>query len=258
MSITNTEDKVLVSIVMPAYNAEKFISQAISSVQNQTLQNWQLIVVNDCSQDDTKKIVEEFVSKDKRIQLISNKENQGVARTRNTGFRYCDGQYVALLDCDDIWKEDKLEKQVKLAQNSGADIIYCSYSLIDEEGNPGYKDFIVPETADLNLILKNSVISCSTALLTKEIVEQYQFSTTFYHEDYVYWLTLLRDGKKAAGVVDVLASYRVSASSRASNKYRTALNRWKIYREYLGYSIIKSGTVFLAYAVLGMIKYKKR
>lgn len=247
----------MVSVIMPAFNSEKFIETAIRSVINQTFIDWELLVIDDGSVDSTCAIVERLAAEDERINLIRNEMNVGVARTRNRGFELCRGAYVALLDSDDVWHPEKLERQVFVAERTGVDIVYCSYRMLDDRGNKIYDDFSVPVTTDFESSLTKSVISCSTAFLRREVVDKYRFVTEFYHEDLVLWLQILRDGHTACGIVDVLADYRVREGARASNKIQSAIHRWKIYRKYLCLPISKSLMLLSKYAFLGIRKYKK-
>lgn len=248
----------VVSVVMPAYNTEKYIREAVSSIENQTLRDWELLVVDDCSTDHTYEILQKLAQEDARIKIIRNQTNCGAAMSRNIAFSQCSGKYVALLDSDDLWEPEKLEKQVICAEKTGADIIYCSYSIIDECGRKKSPDFIVPEHTDFNSMLKKSTISCSTALLKSKLVAQFQFPTHMYHEDLAYWLELLKNGANAAGVIEVLASYRITPGSRAFNKVQSAVNRWKIYTEYLGLPAVRSTCLLAKYIFLGLIKYRKK
>ena len=245
----------LVSVVMPAYNSQRFIGAALESVLAQTLEDWELIAVEDCSTDRTWRILKKYAAGDDRIRIVRNDRNRGAAWSRNRAFGMCQGRYIALLDSDDLWQPEKLEKQVRLAERTGADIIYCSYSMIDEEGKKRWKDFIVPKRISFEQALSKSVMSCSTTLLTRQTAEEFPFPENLYHEDLFYWLTLLQAGKKAAGIRQVLAAYRVRTDSRASNKARAALNRWRVYR-YLGLSPGRSVRAFIRYARLGISKYR--
>lgn len=247
-----------VSVIMPAYNAERFIEEAIRSVMAQTVTDWELLVLDDGSTDSTADIVTQLVAEDARIRYLPNEHNMGVARTRNRGFDLCNGKYVALIDSDDVWLPEKLEKQLALAEDTAADIIYCSYGIIDESCEQVCEDFLVPPAVDFDQFLTKSVISCSTALLSRKVVDQYRFITEFYHEDLALWLQLLQDGYQARGVADVLAQYRVMQGTRASNKLKSALNRWRIYRRHMGFPVGKSLSLLTEYAFLGIKKYKKR
>jgi len=246
-----------VSVIMPAYNAGKYINESVRSVIAQTYVDWELIVVDDNSEDNTYEIVKELAKEDDRICLIRNDQNVGAAQSRNKAMDICRGTYVALLDSDDIWYPEKLEKQITLAEKEHADIVYCSYAIVDENREKKCNDFIVPESITLESALAKSVISCSTALLGPTVVEKYRFPLDFYHEDLAMWLQLLGDGMKASGVTEVLAEYRLRRNSRASNKISVAIGRWKIYRSMMNFSIFKSVYYFAQYAFAGLAKYRE-
>ena len=255
--MSSQPENKIVSVIMPAYNASTTIEQAIRSVMTQTYTDWELIVIDDASADDTCAVVRRLMAEDARIRLVQNPENRGVAHTRNRGLDLCTGEYVALLDCDDIWFPNKLEQQLSLAMESGADIIYCSYGIVDETGKTRCDDFVVPTDITYHEALSYSVISCSTALLSRRVVDAYRFRTDFYHEDLLLWLELLRDGYVARGVTDVLAQYRVSSGSRASNKLKSAIRRWAVMRRGMGEPFFRSVGAMWRYACMAGRKYKK-
>lgn len=248
-------DRPLVSVIMPAYNAEKYIAEAISSVLSQSYTNWQLLILDDCSTDHTAEIAEDFEKADTRIRVLRNPRNMGVAKTRNRGMDMAKGEWVALLDSDDRWHDDKLEKQLVVADSSDADIIYCSYALTDESGEH-LADYIVPETTDYNAMLKECVIGCSTVLLHYPILACNYFFRDYHQEDYALWLELLSSGYRAAGCRDVLMDYRIVKGSRSRNKLISAKNRWIIYRNVEKLPLTKSIRAFTAYALRGMAKYR--
>lgn len=130
----------MVSVIMPAYNAAAYIAEAIRSVQSQTMMDWELLVIDDCSSDDTRQIVQTLARKDSRIHLLPNEKNMGTARTRNRGMDLCHGVYIALLDSDDVWYPQKLQQQIDLAEETGADIVYCSYAMVDQQRKPKCPD----------------------------------------------------------------------------------------------------------------------
>ena len=237
----------LVSVIMPAYNAEKYIEEAISSVVSQTHENWELLILDDCSTDRTVEIAERFAGLDARIRLLRNPQNMGVAKTRNRGLDLAQGEWIALLDSDDVWHRDKLEKQLVIAGHSGADIIYCSYAMISESG-VHLSDFLVPAATDYEAMLRKSVLSCSTVLLRRLALSGHRFSQAYYHEDYVFWLELLKAGYSAVGCPEVLADYRLVRGSRSSDKRNAARNRWVVYRRVEKLPLGKSVAVFAAYA----------
>lgn len=250
------EERPLVSVIMPAYNAEKYIEEAVRSVLSQTYTNWELLILDDGSTDRTVELAEKLSNADPRIRLLRDPQNMGVAQTRNRGFDLAEGKWAALLDSDDVWHSDKLEKQLDAAQRSGADMIYCSYSMMDADGRK-ISDYIVPERTNYAAMLEESVLSCSTVLLSRSIYSEYRFSTNYYHEDYALWLRLLRLGFTAFGCRDVLADYRILKGSRSNDKLRSARQRWLVYRKAEKLSFVRSVHAFAGYVRHGIAKYKR-
>lgn len=246
----------LVSAVMPAYNAEQYIEEAIRSVQEQTMENWELIVVDDCSTDNTIQLVQSIGKDDDRIRLLLNQINQGAAASRNRALNECRGQYVAFLDADDVWRPEKLNVQIEKAEAAHADIVYTSYALIDECGKKHYHDFIVEEQTSFRKMLARNEIGCLTVLIRREILQQHLFPEDIYQEDYALWLTLLKEGYRAVGVTEVLADYRVRVGSRSFNKLKSAKNRWRVYRDYLKLPLIPSMKAMACYTFNGLKKYR--
>ena len=255
MEQTTPHTAPVVSVIMPAYNSRRFITEAIRSVQAQSFTDWELLVIDDGSQDDTCAIVEKLAAQDTRIRLIRNEQNMGVARTRNRGFDLCRGQYIALLDSDDMWHPEKLQRQLERLKQSGADIAYCSYAIVDASGAPAKADYIVPQQVDFDGLLKENVIGCSTVVLRRKVTEHHRFRTDFYHEDYALWLDLLRTNLKAVGCSEPLVSWRLIADSRSYNKGRSARNRWRIYRQHLHLPLGQSLLAFSSYAAASLRKY---
>lgn len=252
------EKAPLISIIMPAYNAARFIEVAIRSVISQTITDWELLVLDDGSSDDTLVIAQRLALEDNRIRVVPNKNNMGVAKTRNHGFELCRGEYVALLDSDDYWHPEKLEVQLALMRKTGADLGYCSYAIVDAAGDKTRADYLVPPTVDFADLLRQNVIGCSTVMLSNAVYKKYRFDTDFYHEDYVLWLRLLQNNHKSAGCTQVLAAWRYVENSRSFNKWSAAKNRWRIYRDHLHLGLIYSVRLLTEYAVLGLRKYSKK
>ena len=252
---TNTKHCPMVSVIMPAYNSEQFIEKSIRSALGQTYSNLEVIVIDDCSKDRTVQIVQKLAQEDNRVRLIQNETNAGAANSRNKGMDCSRGAYVALLDSDDIWHPDKLQKQIKLAEETGAGLIYCSYAMVDEQGKKKCRDFVVNERISLNSMLRKNDIGCSTVLMRADVIQQRRFSNAYYHEDYVLWLQLLKEGVQAVGIREVLVDYTLRDNSRAANKVNAAKRRWEIYRSFMGFSVIRSGFYLMQYAVSGVLKY---
>lgn len=244
----------LVSVVVPAYNASRFLRQAVDSVLAQTYSNLELIIVDDCSTDDTLQIIQEYAARDSRVRVIAGEENQGVARVRNRGIQAAQGEYIALLDSDDYWAADKLERQLCLLQAEHAQIAYCSVEFVDENDRR-MKSFIVPQMTDYREMLTRCAFICSMVVMDANLLKAHPFNPDFYHEDLMLWLELLALPVKAVGIQDVLGFYRQIAGSRSNNKLNAAKHRWKIYREGLGMGLLESCVTFVRYAFWGVMKY---
>lgn len=252
------EKAELCSIIMPAYNSEKYIAQAIESVLNQNYTNWELIIINDCSIDNTEQIIKSCQQKDaanKRIKLINLTQNRGVANARNIGIQNAKGRYIAFLDADDIWQKEKLQKQVQILNSSKADITYTAYLMIDENGKT-IKERSIKESLQIKDLLKENSIIFSSVVCKKESIKNKHFKSEWYHEDYVFLLDLAKASKKFRGLNENLMQYRVHQSGRSFNKQIAAKYRWKIYRKYLNMSFLQSLYYFVVYAWNGIRKYK--
>lgn len=241
-------------MIVPAYNAEAYIDTAVRSVLAQTMADLEVLVFDDCSTDGTAERIRQLAGTDPRVRPVFNDKNIGVARTRNHGLDIAAGEYVALLDADDFWYPDKLEKQLAVMRSTGADIVYSGYALVDNDGKK-IKDFFAPPTETMDSLLTQNGIGCSTVLLSRKVVDRYRFRTDYYHEDYVLWMQLLQDGLTAVGIPEPLVDYRVHANSRAANKLASSGHRWYIYRHFLGFSVFKSSWITLKYAFYGLKKH---
>ena len=248
-------DKPLISIIMPAFNAERYIEAAIRSILAQSYITWELFVIDDGSTDATGDIATSFSQKDKRIRYIYSGENAGVAATRNKGLSLCCGEYVAFIDSDDIWLPNKLESQLHAANAYGADFIYTSYAIIDKHGKKCRKDYHAPNALRFEKLLRENVIGCSTVMVKAEVIRNYQFRSDYFHEDYLLWLEILRDGYYAVGCGEVLTHWRLSYHSRSADKVHSAYKRWLIYRRYLQIPFSKCIYYFLSYALNALRKY---
>ena len=246
-----------VSVVIPVFNSEQYIEKAITSVLHQSEKNIELIVVDDCSTDASWEIIRSIAASDNRIHIFRNATNKGVARARNIGLEQSAGEFIAFLDGDDYWFPEKLEKQLKLQKMTDADLVYCSYEIVDSQGVKVCNDFIVDPETSLESLFSESMISCSTAVIRSDYAKSSAFSDKYYHEDLVYWIDLLKKGAVAVGEQTVLAAYRITPKSRASNKIRNAVNRFRIIHNYAGCSFIASTKIIGIYAVKAVRKYRR-
>ena len=250
-----SRDFGLVSVIMAAYNAEKTIEQSINSVLNQTYPAVELLVVDDYSQDRTVKLVENIMARDNRVRLIYNKENSGVSYTRKHGLEEAKGAWIAILDSDDIWAPEKLEKQIILQKKMNADLLFTGSAFMDSDGQPIDWYLHAPSEVTYRHLLKRNVLSNSSSLVRKELYEKYYAVGDGMHEDFAVWLGILKEGKKAYGVDEPLLTYRIAKSSKSGNKIKAAKMNWNTYR-YIGLNPLSAFYYECWYVVKGLMKYK--
>ena len=245
----------LISIIMAAYNAEKTIEQAINSVLSQTYTNFELLVVNDCSKDRTVELVKDIVAKDSRVRLISNVKNSGVSYTRKHGLEEAKGDWIAILDSDDAWEPEKLEKQIELQRRTNADLLFTGSAFMDSEGHPIDWYLHAPKEVTYRQLLKQNVLSNSSALVRKELYAKHYAIGDGMHEDFAIWLSILKKGTKAYGVDEPLLIYRIAKSSKSGNKVKAARMNWNTYR-YVGLNLMEAIYYERWYIFNGIRKYR--
>lgn len=249
------EDFGLISIIMAAYNTEKTIEQAINSVLSQTYTNFELLVVNDCSTDRTAELVKSIAAKDSRVRLISNVKNSGVSYTRKHGLEEAKGSWIAILDSDDAWAPKKLEKQIDLQRRTNADLLFTGSAFMDSDGQPIDWYLHAPAEVTYRQLLKQNVLSNSSALVRKELYAKYYAIGDGMHEDFAIWLSILKEGKKAYGVDEPLLIYRIAKSSKSGNKVKAARMNWNTYR-YVGLNLMEAIYYECWYIFNGIRKYR--
>lgn len=235
-----------VSIITPAFNASRTIAQTIRSVQCQTFKNWEMIVVDDRSTDDTYAIVEEFAASDNRIRLQQQPINGGPARARNAALKTATGRYVAFLDSDDYWLPEKLERQLAFMAARDAVLSYTLYRRFRHESESLGPLVQLPHTLAYKDLLKNTAIACLTVIVDRERTGYIEFPL-IRHEDYALWLRLLKQGFVAYGLMEDLARYRVSSGSVSGNKLKSAAWVWSIYRNVENLSLTYASWCFANY-----------
>lgn len=245
----------LVSIIMPSYNAERYIAQSIESVIAQTYDNWELLITDDCSSDKTVDIVKEYCAKDNRINLLDPKKHHGIAVTRNLSIERAKGRFIAFLDSDDIWKIDKLEKQVDYMLDNDVAFTYSSYEIIDHQGNP--KNKIVPDASVMNYnkYLRNTIICCGTVVLDRQKVGDFRTPIIDTSEDMSLWLSIMKKGFNAYPVPGPLHQYRITPGSASSDKLKASSDVWRVYRKIEKLSWPKAAINFVCYSFNAVIKH---
>ncbi len=237
----------LVSIITPVFNSEGFIHQTIESIQCQTYTNWELILIDDCSIDNSISIIKKYSENDSRIRYFINETNSGAAISRNIGLNKSAGRFIAFIDSDDIWACKKLETQVNFMITHNYSISFTSYDLIDYKGAPLNKIINSVKEIDYNGYLKNTIIGMSTSMIDRSRIELFEFLNIRTRQDTYLWITLLKRGLKAYGINSVLVSYRVRNDSISSNKLKAAKQVWFLYYDLEKLGFIRSIFYFLFY-----------
>lgn len=220
----------LISIVMPAYNCEKYIVQSINSILQQSYRNWELIVIDDCSTDNTPLILEQMQKEDTRIKYYRNEFNSGVSETRNKAIEIAKGEWIAFLDSDDMWEKFKLEKQILFSRKNNCKFVFTGSCYINEKGDKFNGIFQVPKRVDYKKLRRHNVISCSSVLIKKHFFESIKMQHDNMHEDYAVWLRVLKSGVYAYGINEPLLIYRISKNSKSGNKLKTITMTYKVFR----------------------------
>ncbi len=244
----------LVSIIMPLYNCEKYIAETINSVLSQTYTNWELLIVDDFSADNSVQIVKKFAEKDTRIKWWEFERNLGVATARNKAIEKAKGRYIAFLDSDDIWLPEKLAKQIAFMEETNTTLSYTAYTVIDEQTNEK-GNFIPPKSLTYSDLLKTCSIGCSTVMYATNSIGKVYMPDVKKRQDYVLWLSILKKEYKCRGLISCLVKYRKYGNSLSSNKRSASKYQWKIYREVEKLSLLKSCYYFVHYAFYGFLKH---
>ena len=241
-----------VSIITPVYNLENVIVETINSVRAQTFQDWELLLVEDCSRDGSAGKIRDFMdgSGDGRIRLLCQEKNGGAAKARNRGIMEARGRYIAFLDGDDLWEPEKLEHELEFMRKKDAAFCFTGYEFADENGQGLGKIVRVPESIDYKEALKNTTIFTSTVMfdtekLSKEELEMPQIKS----EDTALWWRILRSGHLAYGLDENLVKYRRAGKTLSSNKVEAVRRIWNLYRKAEGMSIPSSMYHFCFWAV---------
>lgn len=244
----------MVSIVMPAYNAAQTVSESIDSILMQTMSDWELIVIDDGSSDDTVNILSRYASKDNRIRFYQNEKNSGASYTRNRAVELAKGEWIAFLDSDDIWRKDKLKKQLDVAsRHSDMVICYTASSFINDNGQSyGY----VMEAVDkvtYKMLLKKNLLSCSSVMIRASVMKGIKMPSDKMHEDYYVWLNVVRSCGVAYGINEPLLIYRLRSESKSSNRIKSAKMLYNAYRA-VGYNFISSAFLTVRYSFHSIMK----
>lgn len=245
----------LISIVTPVYNAERFIGETIKGVQAQEYANWEMLLVNDQSTDNSLEIIEQFATEDSRIKVINLAENSGAAVARNTGIEAAQGQYLAFVDSDDVWDKDKLIRQISFMQKGDIAFSYTDFRLVDETGQVLKEKANVPISLDYTGLLKNTAIACSTVMIDRDIIGDFRMPLVRKGQDTATWLQIMREmGISAFGITQPLNSYRQVAGSISSDRVGALKRTWNTYYNLEKLPLPKASYYFASYVVNAILR----
>lgn len=241
-----------ISVVIPFHNSETTLGKTLDSLVSQTMPDWEAILIDDASTDAGVVLVQERATKDPRLRLIQSTQQLGPARARNLGINNARARYVAFLDSDDLWFPDKLLVQLPVLE-AGTAIVFSAYERVDSSGRV-LRRISAQECVHYRDLLSGNPIGCLTAIWDREHFGHVQMPIVPMHEDYAFWLQLLRDGSWAIGLPQVLAQYRVSSKSHSGQKWRAARAFWTILRAEPNISFPRASLGFMRYATRAVLR----
>lgn len=248
---------ILVSIITPCYNARTTIAETIESVMAQTYNDWELLVIDDCSTDESAEIIKRYCAKDARIRYLRTDAPSGSpALPRNIGIDNARGRFIAFLDADDVWLPEKLEKQVAFMIARNCPLSYSYYEKMDWQGNRNERIVRTRDLTTYGNILKSNSIPCLTSMIRREAVGDTRFKQ-IPQEDFCFWLDILKKGYTALNMCEVTALYREAPASRSSNKLDMFKGYWNVIRNHQRIAFLPACWYMMTYTVLGIAKYLK-
>ena len=243
---------VLISVIIPSYNAKDTLTQAVESALAQEVP-LEVLIVDDGSAVPVMETLANFWG-EKRLRILRNEHNEGVAAARNRGVSEARGRYIAFLDADDWWEKGKLPAQLAAMEEQNAVLSCTARELMNEDGSSRGKIIPVPQKICYEDLLKGNCINCSSVVLRADVAKEFPMEHDDAHEDYILWLKVLKKYGRAVGIARPYLKYRLSSTGKSGSKWKSARMTYRVYR-YMGYSAWKSAGYFLQYAVNGVKKY---
>ena len=242
-----------IAIITPSYNCKQVFKATFDSVLSQAFKDWEWIIVDDCSTDDSFSYIKELTKNEPRIIVLQASKNGGSAAARNIGLRHVSGRYITFLDSDDLLDPNYLESQVNFINDNGP-LISAGYR---RQAEHTCTDFYVPEETNYKKALKGNPLSCLTTMYDRSVIGDLYFDETYNrHEDYIFWLTILKRGIVAKGNHKVLATYIIHSNSKNSNKSKLVKSMYRVYHQSQGFNWLKSWMYVFRYALYSKKKYK--
>ena len=248
---------MLISIITATYNSSDFIEKTYQSICSQGTSDWEWLVTDDCSTDDTLKKLKLIEASDSRVKVFKNESNSGAAVSRNNSIKNATGEFLAFIDSDDIWLEKKLISQIAFMNEKKCDFSFTGYELVDEAAKP------IGQTVDTtnqavftyeDMLKKKATLGCSTVVLRRDGFDDLSMPLLRTGQDYALWLKLLKTGANAYLLPEVLTQYRILPNSISRNKVKKAKRQWQIYREIENLGLLKSFYCFCFYAIRAVFR----
>jgi teichuronic acid biosynthesis glycosyltransferase TuaG len=247
-----------VDIILPVYNSQDYIYQTIKSIFKQSYKHWRLIIVNDCSTDNTRNILNQIFSESvhkKKILIFNNKKNLGQAYSRNRALKNIKAKYVAFIDSDDLWKENKLRDQISFMKKNNYEFTYTNYFIFNKNIR---KLILVPSFFSYNKFVYNTSIATSTIIVTKKLIGNIKFNIFRLCEDYAFKCQLLKKVKYARRLNKANSFYRVRTNSLQSNRLKVFFYVWSINKKINKMNFFKNFTSLLFISLSSIKKYGLR
>lgn len=245
----------LVSIITPCYNSAEFIQETYNSINNQTYINWEWIIVDDCSNDNSQNIIQNF--KDDRVKLFFNDKNLGASISRNKALDSANGIYITFIDSDDLWESTFLEETIYFLQQNNETLVYCSYKRVNENLDKLLDDFIAIDKVDYQRILLNCPIPMLTSVYDSTQIGKIYFPDVDLREDHAMWISLLSKIKYARAIEKPLGIYRIRNNSVSRDKFKIGKKQFNLYYNHLNLGLVLSLFYTCSWALNGLKKYGK-
>lgn len=249
-------DNEIVSVITPVYNAEKYLKVTVESAVKQTYPEMEIVLIDDCSNDNSAEIVRELQEIYPHIVYYRQPKNMGAGVARNTALEIAKGRYVAFLDADDIWKPEKTTRQLQLMKQKESPFGYTAIEMIDENGKVIKEKRKLKTEIKYDFLLHNTMIATSTVIIDRKIMGDFRMPIRRGGQDYATWLKLLRGGAKAVGIDEALEQYRVVAGSLSSNKFKSIKQVWEIQTQDEGINKIAAMWHIVCFCFNALKKYK--
>lgn len=240
-----------ISIITATYNSRDDILETYNSIREQSFGNWEWLVTDDCSSDDTMEILQRIADSDGRVRIFQNNTNSGAAISRNNSLLYASGEFIAFIDSDDLWKASKLSEQINFMNEQNIDFCFTAYELVGPQGQLlGSKvDSLQTGSFDyIDMLKKKATLGCSTVMLRRLAFDDITMPLLRTGQDYATWLKLLKTGKRAFVYNRTLTKYRIRPNSISRNKFKKAIRQWEIYRDVERIGFLTSMYYFSFYA----------